>query len=172
MKKMLTLLAVVGLFVFSGCSDDDKDEIFDTTNYVFEVNKVDFGNNGEGITGRFDYALLPKDVLLVYRLGGVAPNGRDIWVQLPEAHYYDNGTIFNYKFDFTQDDFKIYLDGLGLNNIPNDMRYNQTFRIVIVPEVESTGVYAKKANTKNEYSDYYEVIRKYNLDDSNVKTLN
>lgn len=171
MKKMLTLLAVVGLFVFSGCSDDDKDEIFDTTNYVFEVNKVDFANNGEGFTGKFDYALLPKDVLLVYRLGGVAPSGRDIWVQLPESNY-KNGTIFSYKFNFTRDDFKIYLDGLDLVNIPDDMRYNQTFRIVIVPEDGSTGAYAKKANTKNDYSDYYEVIRKYNLNDSNVKALN
>jgi hypothetical protein len=76
---------------------------------------------------------------------------------------------FSYKFDFTQTDINIYLDGFELNTIPNNLRVNQTFRIVIVPGDD--GINSKKANKKT-YLDYDAVIKKYNIDDSNVKQLN
>jgi hypothetical protein len=171
MKKILTLFAVVGLFAFSGCSNDNDNYVdTDTISYVFEVNNVNFAANGDGILQKFNSSIYSGDVILVYRLVDVV-NGRDVWRPIPESYYYDDGTVyFTYKFNFTQDDFEIYLDGFELNTIPNNLRANQTFRIVIVPGDD--GVNTKKSTNKADYSDYDAVIKKYNIDDSNVKKLN
>ena len=171
MKKILTLFAVVGLFAFSGCSDDNVDDFDDDTiPFVFDVTGVSFGANGEGIVQNFNSAIYSGDVILVYRQTGLI-NGNRIWSPIPESHYYDNGSLyFTYKFNFSQDDFEIYLDGFELNTIPNDLRANQTFRIVIV--AGDDGINTQKSTVKPDYSDYNEVIKKYNIDDSNVRKLN
>lgn len=168
MKKILTLFAVVGMMAFSSCSNDNTDN--DTISYVFDVTNVNFADNGDGVYQQFNSSIYSGDVLLVYRKVGVA-NGVPIWRPIPESYYYNDGTLhFTYKFNFTQDDFEIYLDGFELNDIPNDLKLAQTFRIVIVPGDD--GINTKKSVNKPDYSDYYEVIKKYNIDDSNVKKLN
>lgn len=170
MKKILTLFAVVGLFAFSGCSDDDNDVDNDTISYVFDISKVNFANNGDGIVQRFDSSIYSGDVILVYRLVDVV-NGTPFWRPIPESYYYPNGSLhFTYKFNFTQDDVEIYLDGFELDDIASDLKNNQTFRIVIVPGDD--GINTKKSVYKADYSDYNAVIKKYNIDDSNVKKLN
>nr|WP_315239665.1 hypothetical protein [uncultured Flavobacterium sp.] len=170
MKKILTLFAVVGLFAFSGCSDDDNDVDYDTISYVFEVNNVTFDSNGNTPVIDFDTPILSGDVVLMYRLNGTV-NGRDVWSPIPQSYYYDDGTLhFTYKFNFTQDDIDLYLEGFELNTVSNAFRLNQTFRVVIVPGDD--GVNTNKSVNKPDYSDYYQVIKKYNIDDSNVKKLN
>lgn len=174
MKKILTLFAVVGLFAFSGCSNDDNVD-YDTISHVFEVNKVNFSaTSNSQIYVDFDSRIYSGDVILVYRYDGADPKtGRDIWTPLPESHYYTDGSLyFTFKFDFTQDNVRIFTEGFGLNinPIPADFVVDQIFRIVIVPGDD--GVNTKKSVNKADYSDYNEVIRKYNIDDSNVKKLN
>lgn len=171
MKKILTLFAVVGLIVFSSCEGPEGPEgPAGPVAPVFEVNNVNFAANGDGILQKFPSSIYSGDVILVYRLVDVI-NGRDVWRPIPESYYYDDGTVyFTYKFNFTQDDFEIYLDGFELNTIPANLRTNQTFRIVIVPGDD--GVNTKKSTNKADYSDYDAVIKKYNIDDSNVKKLN
>ncbi|MBZ4044187.1 hypothetical protein [Flavobacterium hibisci] len=173
MKKILTLFAVVGLFAFSGCSDDDNDN--DTISYVYEINKVNFSSTAESeIYENFNSRIYSGDVILIFRYDGPDPDtGRDIWTPLPESHYYSNGSLyFAYKYDFTQDNVRIYTQGFGLstNPIPSDFVVDQIFRIVIVPGDD--GINTNKSSNKPDYSDYYEVINKYNIDDSNVKKIN
>jgi hypothetical protein len=57
------------------------------------------------------------------------------------------------------------------NPIPADLRTNQIFRIVVVPGNNPIVTTAKSTN-KADYSDYYAVIKKYGIDDSNVTKLN
>jgi hypothetical protein len=173
MKKILTLFAVVGMMAFSSCSNDDVDN--DTIPYVFETNGLNFSATANSENSiNFNSRIFSGDVILVYRLDGADPQtGRDVWTILPDAHYYtDGGLYFSYRFDFTQDDVRIYTEGFDLvnNPIPVNFRNNQIFRIVIVAGDDGINTTSKSA--KANYSDYYSVIAKYNIDDSNVKKLN
>ena len=174
MKKIITLLAVVAMFVFTGCEGPEGPPGFDGQDgliaEVFEVGNVNFDANGNGVLRNFNVPIYSGDVILVYRLTGVI-NGRDVWSPIPETHYFDDGTLFfTYKFNFTTVDFEIYLEGFDLNTIPNSLRANQIFRIVIVPGDD--GINSKKSVNKAEYLDYNAVIKKYNIDDRNVKRIN
>ena len=172
MKKILTLFAVVGLMAFSSCSSNDDDNVdYDTIAQVIDVNNVNFALNGDGEVIDFGFTLFPGDVVLAYRATGVANNGSTVWTQIPESHYYNDGTLFfTYKFNFSRVDFELYLDGFNLNTVPNNLATNQKFRIVIVPG-EDPKISNKSVN-KADYSDYNAVIAKYNINDQNVKTIN
>lgn len=180
MKKILTLFAVIGLAVFSSCEGPEgppgQDGFDGPAADVFEVEKVNFNATANSdFYFNFKTRIYPGDVVLVYRYAGFSPTTNlDVWTILPDSHYYtDGGFHFSYKFDFTQDDVRIYTEGLDLvaNPIPADFRTNQIFRIVIVPGNNPIVTTAKSIN-KADYSNYYEVIKKYNIDDSNVKKLN
>jgi hypothetical protein len=166
MKKILTLFAVVGLMAFSSCTSDDGEDN-DTISEVYEVSGVNF-------TAANDYnpiiplapAIYPSDMVLVYRLAGVA-SGQDVWKLTPETYYFADGTLnFAYNYNFTVNDVSIYMDGNSLSTVSNDFRLNQVFRIVIVP-----GYLSGKSVNKPDYSDYKAVIQRYNIDDSKVKKI-
>ncbi|WPO77239.1 hypothetical protein [Flavobacterium sp. KACC 22761] len=176
MKKILTLFAVIGLIAFTSCEGPEgpPGEPGPLAE-VYEIENVNFsGTANSEVYFNFKSKLYLGDVVLVYRYDGADPvTKRDIWVPLPESHYYSDGSLyFAYKFDFTQDNVRIFTDGFGLNvnPIPADLRNAQIFRIVVVPGLDPL-VTGKSVN-KPDYSDYYKVIAKYNIDDSNVKKLN
>jgi hypothetical protein len=168
MKKILTLFAVVGLFAFSSCSNDDNVD-YDTISEVFEVSGVNFTTaNSFSTLVDLNPAIYDSDVILVYRLSAVE-NGKDIWKLLPDTYFFADGTRnFSYEFDFSKDDINIFMDGNNLGTVTASFRTNQVFRIVIVPGAFST----TGKSAKEDYSDYNAVIAKYNIDDSNVKKLN
>lgn len=172
MKKIITLLAVFGIVSFQSCTVTDNAPIEDndTISEVFEVTNVSFtGANEYGTFVDLNPKIYSGDVILIYRLEGIV-NGNKVWNIIPETHYYNDGTLFfSYRFNFTQYDVNIYLDGFELNTIPNNLRLNQTFRIVIVPGDD--GINSKTSN-KIDYSNYNDVIKRYNINDSNVKKLN
>lgn len=176
MKKILTFFAVVGLIAFTSCEGPEGPPGLDApVADVFEIENVNFSAtaNSENYFN-FRKQIYLGDVVLVYRYGGPDPKtGRDIWVPLPESHYYnDGGLYFAYKFDFTQDNVRLYTEGFGLNTnpIPPDLVVKQIFRIVVVPGLDPI-ITAKSVN-KFDSSNYYKVIEKYNIDDSNIKKLN
>lgn len=173
MKKIFILFAAVGLVAFSSCEGPEGPEGPPGDALlaeVIDVNNVNFALNGDGEVINFGFTLYPGDVVLAYRATGVA-NGSTVWTQIPESRYYDNGTLFfTYKFNFSRVDFELYLDGFNLNTVPTDLRTNQKFRIVVVPGADPT--ISNKSTNKEDYSDYNAVISKYNIDDSNVKTIN
>ncbi|QDW20684.1 hypothetical protein [Flavobacterium sp. KBS0721] len=172
MKKILTLFAVVGLFSFSGCSNNDDDVDYDTISEVFQLNDISFDYNaqdGFNINKVLDPAIYKDDVILIYRqIGFLTATNAPIWEQIPKTIYTSQGRL-SYDFEFSQQHFIIYAEGNYDLELTPDFLDHQTFRIVIVPG-SATGT--SKSVNKEDYSDYNAVIKKYNIDDSKVKNLN
>jgi hypothetical protein len=181
MKKILTLFAVVGLIVFSSCEGPEgppgRDGVKGDPGYVNEVFEVTMSftsGNNYGQTFSLDPKIYSGDNLLIYELVNTN-SGIDTWALLPQLYYFPAGTA-QYNYEFSYDQFSILIDSsFPLNQLPVSFTTNKTFRIVIIPGddgVNTGGPNSKIAINKSEYSDYNAVIKKYNIDDSNVKKLN
>jgi len=181
MKKILTLFAVIGLIAFSSCEgpegppgvpgqDGSKGEP-GFVSEVFELQNINFGHNntdGYNIYQKLNPVIYDSDVILIYRLSGLINSTTPIWQQIPRTLYTSKGEL-DYDFDFSKSDFTIYAGGNYDLSLTPEFLNNQTFRIVIIPGAFSnTG----KSVSKPDFSDYNEVIKAYNIDDSNVKKLN
>jgi hypothetical protein len=178
MKKIITLLAVIGLIVFSSCEGPEgppgQDGLIAD---VFELRNVNFSHdsNSPNTTGYFigrelNPLLYDGDVILIYELSDNTSSGSPVWRQIPRTVYLSQGRNFDYDFDFSKEDFNIYAGGnYDLSSTPEWIK-GLTFRIVIIPG--PSNVTAKSASKKVDLSDYNAVIKAYNLDDSNVKVLN
>lgn len=176
MKKILTLFAVVGLIVFSSCEGPEGPPGLDGpkgdpgfTSEVFELKNINFSINtakSYKIYQKLNPVIFNSDVILIYRLAGTIDSNTPIWQQIPRTLYTSKGEL-DYDFDFSKQDFTIYADGNYDLSLTPEFLNNQTFRIVIVP-----GTFSNKSVNKPDYSDYNAVIKKYNIDDSNVKKLN
>lgn len=178
MKKILTLFAVVGLMAFTSCEGPEgppgpegipgQDAVIAE---VFELNNVNFSYNatdGYNIYRTLNPVIFQSDVILIYRLTGTINPTTPVWQQIPRTLYTSKGEL-DYDFDFSKQDFTIYAGGNYDLSLTPEFLNNQTFRIVIVPGAfSSTG----KSTAKPDYSDYNAVIKRYNIDDSNVKRLN
>jgi len=172
MKRILLLLAVVGIITLSGCEGDrgpqgpqgpmGESEVFEvTTDFVPDIDPE------LSYRSFFDLnpVILPADNLLVYELAAVQ-NNLDVWKLLPQIYTFSDGGIAQYNFDFTTNDFSIFLDAnFDRANLPAGWVQNKTFRIVIVPG------YFSRGGTPVAYSDYHAVLKAYDIDDSNVKIL-
>jgi len=176
MKKILTLFAVVGLIVFSSCEGPEGPPGppgYDgqSSNKVFEIFNKDFGYNdqdGFNIVGTFNPKIGDASTVLIYRLVGTIDANTPIWQLIPIQINLSNNREVYYDYDFSKEDYKIYVRGnYDLETTALDYLDKQTFRIVFIP-----GSFVNKSVNKPDYSDYYAVIKKYNIDDSNVKRLN
>ena len=177
MKKILTLFAIVGLIAFSSCEGPEGPQGEKGDQYVNEVfeETISFNSgNNFGITFPLNPKIYSGDVLLVYELVNTN-DGIDTWALLPQVYYFPSGTA-QYNYEFSYDQFSIFVDAsFALNQLPASFTTNKTFRIVILPGddgVNTGGPNSKSAVSKADYSDYNAVIKKYNIDDSNVKRLN
>lgn len=169
MKKILTLFAVVGLIVFSSCEGPEGPQGPEgPVAYVTETTTDFVAPNYErsvSLSGMFS-----GDNILVYELVS-GPNQADRWALLPQIYYFNDGLeTAQYNYTFSKNIVTIFIDGSlsDLSQLPNSFRLGKTFRIVIIPGDD--GVNTQKA--KADYSDYNAVIKKYNIDDSNVKKVN
>lgn len=170
MKKILTLFAVVGLIAFSSCEGPEGPPGPPGDQVVAPVieREVDFNPTGYSVIIPFPAKIYPYDVVLVYHLYEVN-NGNKVWRLIPQTYYMSDGGALDFNYDFTVNDVSIWLAAdFPLNTLSPDWTQNQVFRIVIVPgEKLATG----KSVNKMDYSDYNAVIKKYNIDDSNVKSV-
>ena len=141
MKNLFLLLAISTSIIFSSCEGPSGPpgppginilgKVFETTvNFNIGNNfsqLVDFPSNIE---------VFESDVVLVYLLEGTVPgNGGpiDIWSQLPQTYFLNQGTLL-YSFDHTFLDVNLFLDGnFNLTTLGSEFTDNQTFRIAIVP---------------------------------------
>jgi hypothetical protein len=174
MKKIITILVVIGMFSLQGCTINDSDTIDnDTIAEVFQLNNASFSynvNDGYNIYEELNPILFDEDVILIYRkIGSISGTNAPIWQLIPRTIFLDNGRELDYDFDFSVEDFTIYARGNYDLSLTPQYLNNQTFRIVIVPGSKSGS--AKYAN-KNAFSDYNAVIKMYKIDDSKVKILN
>jgi len=170
MKKILTLFAVVGLIVFSSCEGDQGPPGQDgLIAEVIEVNGYSF-QQSNNFRLRYDLnpEIYPGDMVLVYRLVAVE-DGVKVWNALPESAFDSNGAFdFSYNFEFSRYDVDIFMLGSDLGTVVPALRSNQTFRIVIIPG-DGKNLTGKKTSVN--LNNYNEVIKKYNIDDSNVKSV-
>jgi hypothetical protein len=171
MKRLLLFLAIVATTVFSSCEGPQgpagsngtniESEVFELRNVNFDYNTID----GFNIYRTLSPNILDADVLLVYRLTSLIDSNTPVWKLVPNAVYASQGEI-NYDFDFSKEDFKIYVSATyDLNTTPAFLD-NQTFRVVIVP-----GYFSGKKSPIDK-SDYNAVIKYYNINDSNIKVIN
>lgn len=165
MKKIFLLLATFGLLTLSGCNNDD-DRIInsggdgDTISEVFEVSNVNFVAAGDyTVTVPLEPEIYSSDVILVYRLTGLDPEGDDIWEQIPTTYNLPEGAL-SYFTDFSVNSVAIYLDATFDPMLRQDFSLNQIFRIVIVP-----GYFSETLNS----TDYNEVMNSLRQSQIEVK---
>ncbi|MEL1253714.1 hypothetical protein AAEO57_08005 [Flavobacterium sp. DGU38] len=170
MKKILTLFAVVGLFAFSGCSDDDNDNVdYDTIPYAFEIKNVDLGrvtDNEYNLKSTFNFEindnLRDDETVLIYRLMDLINSNTPVWQLIPRSVYFDNGNVIDYYYDFSKVDFVITARAsFNLINA-SDFINDQTFRVVLIPSDLAASV-----NKNN----YLEVMKAAKLDESQVQNV-
>lgn len=166
MKKIILLFtAVIGLASFQSCEVNDVRE-----NQIFEAEVFELPaslTNNFSVTGYFSRDILTSDHVLIYRLFGT-DNGADVWRLLPQTVYLNNVNRFNYNYDFTKRDFRIFIEGetFNLNQLSDQDRntyvYRQIFRIVVVPG---------RLKSKMSFSDYDATIRYLGLENAPIKKL-
>ena len=163
MRKLFTLVALIGVLSLQSCTITDDIYIDDTSvSEVFEVPTSFTASNNYSKQIIFDSKIYASDDVLVYRLTGNY-QGKAVWALLPESHFYNDGTFdFGYEYDYSLRDVSVYLVGANLNTVPTSFRLNQVLRVVIVP-----GGYAKQINKK----DYFDVVSKLSLKESDIKTI-
>lgn len=137
MKNLLLLFALSTSLVFTSCTGDrgpQGEPGINILGQVFEVT-VDFtpGNNySRLIQFPSNVEVFESDAVLVYLLEDVI-NGTDVWSQLPQTFFVDQGTLV-YNFDHTFLDVRLFLDGnFDLNTLGSAFTDDQTFRIAVVP---------------------------------------
>jgi hypothetical protein len=178
MKKILLLFSVAGMLSLSGCNNDDNfdngngyDQ--DTVAEVFETIPLTFTAAGEyRSVVTLDPQLLEADMVLVYRLTDDPDTTLDVWELIPRTVYDAGGVLgaeIDYDYNFTQQDILLYMgSNANLADFPAYTQ-NQIFRVVIIPGYASNFRTAKP--DMNEFKDYNAVIKKYGINDSNIKKL-
>ena len=165
MKKIITLLAVVGMFSLQGCTVEDNSVDNDTIAEVFEIKNINFvldPVDGYVVYQKFTPTIYASDVVLIYRLSGTINSTTPIWQLIPRTLFLPQGEL-DYDFDFSLEDFTIYAGGTYNLSLTPQYLNNQTFRIVIVPASFSTSI------NKNNYSD---VMSALNIKETEIKKIN
>lgn len=179
MRKISTILAVIGMIVISSCSGPEGHPGYDGLDglngqdgllgEVFELKNVSFNYNAAAEVDKYTIyrTLNPKiyasDVILIYRLTGTTNTNSPVWRLIPRTIFLSAGRELDYDFDFSKEDFTIYAGGnYDLSTTPSYIN-NQTFRIVIVPGSFSTAI------NKNNYAD---VVAALNIKESQIQNIN
>lgn len=169
MKKIILLFtAFVGLATLQSCEVTevtDGNQVLEAE--VFEFTTSFSSNTDFSATYQFSRDIYESDHILIYRLFG-NDGGYDVWRLIPQTIYFNNGDEFDYNYDFTRKDFRVFLDSnFDLNSLNSDHRNNyinnQTFRVVIVPG---------RFSNKMDFSDYEATIKNFGLENAPIKQLN
>ena len=172
MKKIVTMLVLIGITVLSSCEGPQGpagQNGYSAESEVFELKNINFGRNdvdGYNISQTLNPQIYSSDNILIYRLSGTIDSSTPIWQLIPRTLYLNQGEL-DQDYDFSREDFKIYAGGTFDLTLAPQYIQNQTFRIVIIP-----GYFSGRSSKKVDKNDYNAVIKAYHIDDSNVKILN
>jgi hypothetical protein len=144
MKKIIILLAVVGMFGFQGCTGPEGPPGIPGQDaplpYAFEIKNVNLGrvaDNEYNLKSTFQFEikdnLRDDETVLIYRLTDLINSTTPVWQSIPRTTYFNNGDVLDYYFDFSKVDFII--TARGSFNLAEEPDYinGQTFRIVLLP---------------------------------------
>ena len=145
MKKIVLLLAVIGMFSFQGCEgpegppgQDGLDGQDGAVPVAFEIKKSFFNDAVDGyiisepFNAYLDGDLYDNETVLIYRLEGVTDAGLKVWQLIPRTLYLDSGYRLVYDFNFSKGAFTIFAFGDEEALTPQFLN-NQIFRIVVSP---------------------------------------
>jgi hypothetical protein len=170
MKKIITLLAVIGMFSLQGCTTQDNSVDNDTIAEVFELKNVNFYNDpidnpdkGYTIYQKLTPNIYASDVVLIYRMTGTIDSSTPIWQLIPRTIYQANSRELDYDFDFSKEDFTIYARGNYDLSLTPQYLNNQTFRIVIVPGSFSASI---------DKSNYPAVMAALKINENQIQKIN
>jgi hypothetical protein len=163
------------MMMLQSCEVTEVTEVVENVNTISEVfeETISFtSNNNYEVTFPLTPKIFSGDNILVYEL--VNTNGGiDTWALLPQIYYFAGGSA-QYNFNFSLDRFTIFVDAnFPLNQLSLDFTLNKTFRIVIIPGddgINSGGPNSRSINNKADFSDYHAVIKRFKINDTNVKT--
>ena len=169
MKRIILLLAIVGTFAFQGCAGPEGPQGATGYSAEAEVFKVTASfsafNNFERLV-TLNPPILNSDMVLVYRLFDVF-DGADVWRSLPQTVYLPQGEL-DYNFYFTKNEINIFLDSnFDLTTLSPAWAQDQVFRIVIIP-----GYLSNKNSKTIDFNDYNAVVKAFNINKNQIKTLN
>ncbi len=165
MRKITFLLAIIGMVMLNACQRDEVDN--DTIAEVFEIKGVNFVLNA----GQYEIYrplnpnIFASDNILIYRLSGTVNSTTPIWQLIPRTLFLPQGEL-DYDYDFSKEDFTIYAGGNYNLNLTQNYINNQTFRIVIIP-----GSFGNRSSQPEDFSDYYSVLKRYNISDKKLIQL-
>jgi hypothetical protein len=177
MKKITLFLVFVGMMMLQSCEVTEVTEITEviennTISEVFEETISFTLNNNYKVTFPLQPKIFSGDNILVYELVNTN-NGIDTWALLPQLYYFAGGSA-QYNFNFSLDRFTIFVDAsFPLEQLQPSFRLNKTFRIVIIAGddgINSGGPNSRSINNKADFSDYHAVIKRFKINDTNVKT--
>ncbi|MEZ4857778.1 MAG: collagen-like protein [Flavobacteriaceae bacterium] len=142
MKKIVVLPLMTLIVFLTACEGPQGPPGQDGINIlgqVFEAT-VDFQYNPNRGLYEAPLVIIPQsievfesDVILVYRWEG-SENGLDIWGQIPQNFFLNEGLIIQYVFNHTFVDVELLIDGnLIGDELGLEFTNDQTFRIAIVP---------------------------------------
>ncbi len=138
MKKLSLLFTLCAFVLLSSCEGPQGPpgaNGYDNLAQVFEATaNFNPGNSySRLVTFPSDIVVYESDIVLVYLLEEVVDGEIDVWSQLPQTYFLDQGTLL-YTFDHTFLDVNIFLDAnFNLNTLGSDYTDNQIFRIAILP---------------------------------------
>ena len=171
-KKHTLLLVFIGMITLQSCTVNEVQENVDndTIAEVFELRNVNFSYNSS-TGGYFIYRTLnpqiyASDNILIYRMSDVIDSNTPVWQLIPRTVYFSDGDELDYDYDFSREDFTIYVNSTyNLSETPEYI-FNQTFRIVIIP-----GYFSNKSDLDVNFYDYESVVKKNNINESQIKLL-
>ncbi|REH02011.1 hypothetical protein [Flavobacterium aquicola] len=174
MKKIITLLTIVGLMVFSSCEGPEgppgmpgQDGLDGAVPVAFEIKKSFFKDAVDGYIISEDFStyiegdLFDNETVLVYRLEGINNSGSNVWQLIPTTVFFSNGDSITYDYNFSKEAFTIFVGGDNVAGKPVYIN-NQVFRFVIIPA--DFGIAVNKSN-------YLEVMKALNLDESKIQQI-
>ena len=135
-----------------GVDGRDGDSANETV--IYELGGLTFNESNDFLINEpipDDIIMDSSDIIMVFRLLSIDPTVGEIWEQLPQLYFLDNGTL-QYNFNFSQDDLDFIIDAdfdLATFNDPS-FTDDQVFRIAVVPASDNTS--AKLLSSKSTYA--------------------
>lgn len=169
MKKIITILAVIGMFGFQACTGPEGPPGLDAPMpQAFEIENNFSFNSDDGYIISDSFAkylggdLYQEESVLVYRLEGTNSSGSDVWQLIPTTVFFPNGDSITYDYNFSKQAFTIFVGGDNVAGKPTYIN-NQVFRFVIIPA--DFGLSVNKSN-------YLEVMNALKINENQVQKIN